>query len=336
MLSRLWSWLCSLKLAVVLASLATLTAIAVSLLIHFNPQVFATLDQFELRDWYAGFGRKAPGLAAWFYLTGILVMLLAVNTCCCFLDWLRCFSARWRKVGEYLIHLGFVLVVIAYFWGSFAGSRRADVDLALEHPLALAEIPGYFLRLEKIEPVIGSGGYPVDFHHTLTLLHGDQPLKTATLAANTPLIIDDLVVVATGTRPQIFGYSVLLPELRRAANLYPGAVIALNDTAQLQIQDIRFDGPLAPVLQLTLFDGGNRLWHGWYSMRQPPPEPLRAAGFRPVVNRPLQRIASTLTIHRDPGRNLALCGAGLLTIGVVLALFSFYAKRRRGERPEVA
>lgn len=336
MISRLWSWLCSLKLAVVLASLATITAIAVSLLIHFNPQVFATLDQFELSDWYTNFGSKAPSLTIWFYLTGILVILLAINTYCCFIDWLSHLRVRWRKTGEYLIHLGFVLIVAAYFWGSFSGSRRADVALAPGQLLPLPEMPGYFLRLDQIEPVIGSGGYPVDFHQTVSLLHGDQPEQTLTLAANTPLIVGDLVIVATGTRPQIFGYSVLLPELRRAANLFPGAEIDLAGTTHLQVQDIRFDGPLAPLLQLALIDGTTQIWQGWYSMRQPPPEQLRAAGFRPVVNRPLQQIGSVLTIHRDPGRRLALFGAGLLTIGVILALFSFYAKRRRGERPEVA
>ena len=43
--NRIWKLLCSLKLAIVLASAATLLIMGGSLLMPFNPRIFAGMDQ---------------------------------------------------------------------------------------------------------------------------------------------------------------------------------------------------------------------------------------------------------------------------------------------------
>jgi cytochrome c biogenesis protein len=62
---------------------------------------------------------------------------------------------------------------------------------------------------------------------------------------------------------------------------------------------------------------------------------LVTAGIRLQPREPLLRAISVLTINRDPGAELAKIGGILMGLGVVLALISFYAKRRRGDRPEL-
>jgi len=334
MLTRLWSWFCSLKVAIVLASLVTAIAIAGSLLMHFNPQIFAGLDTYGFGDWHRNFGRRAPLLASWFYLTGALILLLAVNTACCFIDWLLHIRSRWRKIGEYLIHLGFALVVFAYFWGSFAGSR-AQLSLRPGQLQPVAFQPGYFLRLESIEPVIGVSGRPVDLLHNLSVFHGDTLTQTTTLHANTPLFLGTVTIVASGSGQQVVGYNAILPDLGHAADLIPGALIPLAGATRLQINDIRNDGN-NPHFNLTLVDADIILWEGWYTLQQALPDPLRKAGFHPIIRQSLMMYTSELTINNDPGRKLALLGGICLTIGVLIALFSFYAKRRRGDRPDIA
>ncbi len=59
----------------------------------------------------------------WIPVAGGLVVLLGVNTLCCFAIGPAISAARWRKCGEYLIHIGFVLILGAYLWGSQAGFR---------------------------------------------------------------------------------------------------------------------------------------------------------------------------------------------------------------------
>jgi len=335
MLSRLWALCCSLKLAIVLASLATALTMGGSLMMHFNPQVFSELDMLSLADWYRGYGADALLLTSWFYLTGLVCALLALNTACCFIDWVGHLRYRWRKTGEYLIHLGFTLVVIAYFWGSLAGDRRAGVALFPGELQPLPFNPGKFLRLDGIEPVIGAKGYPVDIRYRFKLLHGDSVIEEKTLQANTPLVVDDTYIIASGSGQQIYGIQVILPELGGSADLVAGATVPLRNGALLTVNDLEFDGPLAPLLHLTLRYDTKIAWDGWYSLRQRLPDILEQAGFRHVVRGPLQRSYCRLTINNDPGWHLALLGGTALGIGTLLALFSFYAKRRRGDRPEI-
>ena len=45
---------------------------------------------------------------------------------------------------------------------------------------------------------------------------------------------------------------------------------------------------------------------------------------------------SILTINYDPGANLAFAGSIAMGCGVLLTLVSFYRKRARGDRPDIA
>jgi cytochrome c biogenesis protein len=114
LLNKTWKLLCSLKLAIVLASAATLIIMGGSLLIPFNRRIFGRMDQLALGDWLATTGAAHPALSWWVFAAGALLLLLGLNTLCCFVDWARNLRTRWRKSGEYLIHLGFVLVLAAY------------------------------------------------------------------------------------------------------------------------------------------------------------------------------------------------------------------------------
>lgn len=120
--SRLWKLLCSLKLTIVLASLATLLAVGGSVLMPFNPAFF-DLDSMPLGQWLNGIGRQHLELTWWIPAGGVVIVLLGVNTLCCFVDWLFHIRTRWRKAGEYFIHLGFVLILCAFLWGSQTGFR---------------------------------------------------------------------------------------------------------------------------------------------------------------------------------------------------------------------
>lgn len=224
--SKPWKVLCSLKLAIVLASATTLMTICGSLLIPFNPQVFAGMDSMPLGIWVDKVASLAPGMTWWIPVAGILVILLGINTLCCFIDWLCHFQARWRKSGEYLIHIGFVLILTAYLWGSQAGIRSENNPLLVGQTMPLAQLD-VSLKLEAFEPVFNQTGRPIDMLNTLALYKGDQLLKRVQARTNHPLTWNGLVII-----PASYGQTMrggrYLPYSILTINYDPGANLALT------------------------------------------------------------------------------------------------------------
>ena len=348
MLQRIWSICCSLKLAIVITSIATLIAIGGSLVMHFNPELFGGLDALSLKDWHNGYGSRAPFLSGWFYLTGLLLALLGINTGCCFIDWLLRIKSRWRKTGEYLIHLGFVLIIIGYFWGSFAGTRSEGNRFNIGQTKSISALPGHYLRLDAFETVLNENGRPVDMKSSVTLLKGDQVIKSGDVHSNTPLIYNSLTVVPATYGQETIGYNVHLKELNKPARIIAGNTVGLKNQTSLRILEFyadatrigrqvirRSNNAVNPAIRIQLNQNGQSIWNGWLFLREPLPKLLQQSGFSFSVRSPINLTYSVLTINSDPGMSLALIGSICLTIGVIFALFSFYYKRQRGDRPEI-
>jgi cytochrome c biogenesis protein len=347
-MTRLWNLLCSLKLAIWLASLATALTMAGSIVMLKFPKTFGTIDQTTLVEWFVRFGQNRPGLSWWLYVVVLAIVLLGINTLCCFIDWLCSFRARWRKSGEYLLHLGFVCCLAGFIWGSVAGSRSEGNAVRIGETLPIDRIvPGYALRLDAFEPIFANGQFS-DMRSSLTLLRDGKELRRQTIHLNHPLIAGDLIVLPASFAQEAEGFSCDTPQ--GGVELRPGAMLRMADGGVLRVlrfyPDVRRgnDGRLYPsgnelnnpAFELELLHAQREPWRGWYVLREGLPEPLAAAGVRLSPREPLLRAVSILTINRDPGADLAKVGAILMGCGVVVALASFYAKRRRGDRPEIA
>jgi len=333
-LKNFWKICCSLKLAIVLATLATLTAFGGSLLMPSRPWIFADMDSVNLGEWLARQGRFHPGATWWIRLYGALLLLLGLNTACCIADWLVHLRARWRKSGEYLIHLGFVLLLVAYLWGSLAGFRVAGEALAVGETWPVPRLSGHYLRLHAVEPILGPSGRPMDVRADLSLLRGETVVAKASVRTNHPLIWKGLTVLGVSFDQRNDGFrftgSLGTVELR------PGSRIPLPDNGELRILDYR------PNDDVRAF---NPIFFGEIRRPGQDPEPFRYAlreGLPPALARlgldlrplaPLQQPMSILAVHYDPGLPLAFAGALALTLGILLAIGSFYRKRIRGDRP---
>lgn len=237
MQSKVWTFLCSLKLAIVLASSATLIVMAGSLLIPGNPEFFAVMDRMSLSTWLSQIAARSPLLTLWVPLAGLLLFLLFLNTLCCFIDWALAIHSRWRKSGEYLIHLGFILLVVAYLWGGLAGFRSEGNRLFVGQTMPL-KLPGMYLRLEAFQPIMGPAGRPMNMLNSLVLLKGDNEVARAEVRINHPLTWRGLVILPAsygrsfvGYRPAVTGGSTAEPIYRTysvlTTNYDPGAGLAL-------------------------------------------------------------------------------------------------------------
>ena len=343
---RLWAVCTSLKVAIVLASLATLLAMAGSLVIHFTPRLFGDLDQRILGEWLMTNLRVFPVQAGWLALLVLLMALLAINTLCCFVDWLLRLRTRWRKLGEYLLHLGFLLIVVGYLWGAAIGARSSGNQFFEGQAVPLAGKIGWYLRLDQFEPVFGKEGRPIDMRSSVTLLQGDQPQRSSTIRLNHPLLWDDLVILpeSFGRIPNGFRFRT---DGGRLLDLRPGSVTAIAPGMELRVLEFfpdvfvdgagrtfpRSDALVDPAFRLDLVQADKSAWSGWYRLREGVPVELARLGIELQPQEPLYRSFTVLTINRDPGARLALVGAGAMLLGVMLALASFYRKRRLGDRP---
>ena len=166
---QLWSLGCSLKLAITLASAATLLIMTGSLIMHYNPAIFGGMEQDVMGRWLPQAWERAPLLVSWIPLSGLCILLFAINTLCCTLDWLLKIKARWRKTGEYLIHAGFILLTIAYIWGSLNGFRSGPHRIFPGERLTIPNLPEYSLQLNEFTPEVGPSGRPLDMINKLSL-----------------------------------------------------------------------------------------------------------------------------------------------------------------------
>ncbi len=346
---KIWSLLCSLKLTILLASAATLVTMAGSLNVPANPGIFGSMDAMPLGPWFSTFGGRAPALTWWVYLAAGLILLLGLNTLCCFIDWLRRLRARWRKAGEYLIHLGFVVVLVAYAWGSTTGFRSEGNRLEVGQTLAIRSMPGHYLRLKGFEPRFNRAGRPVDMVNQLELLLGETVIAEGTVSTNRPLTYRGLAVIPASFGRIPSGFRVRLND-GRTVKLTKGSRIQLGDGRWLRVHEFfphagrlpdgravfGSDNLGRPAFELELQHPGGSHWRGWFFLQRPAPAPMVEAGLAIQPLEPLYQSYSVLTINRDPGAFLALTGALIMLTGVVFAMGSFYYKRSRGDRPDIA
>jgi hypothetical protein len=346
--SRTWSLLCSLKLAIVLASLVTLLTIYGSLVIHGHPALFGNLDQLSLRAWARQLPDGSLVMTWWLVGAGLLLVMFSLNTLCCFIDWAFHIRARWRKTGEYLIHLGFILLVVAFAWGSWAGVRNDRQRIFLHEKVPLPGMPGHELIVDAVEPIMNQQGRPLDMLNQVRLVRGEQLLTAEQVRINHPLSYHDLVVVPVSFGQEVQGFECFMTGLGQL-QLIQGARIELDNGKILQVQGFYADATrsangqvvqrsnqlLNPALLLDLSGPGIQPWRGWYFLREQLPFQLIANDIRFWPVTPIFNTYTVLTLNYDPGADLALAGGSSLLIGALLTLVSFYRKRRVNDRPEV-
>ena len=228
---RIWSVCCSLKLAIILATCATLMAVGGSLLMPANPRVFNPLDEMILKDWLVEIAARSPALTWWVPVAALLVLLLGLNTLCCVIDWLVHIRARWRKSGEYLIHIGFFLIVCAFLWGNLIGYRAGGQPVFVGQAV---ELPphGVVMVLEDVRPIAAAGGRVMEMSNTLALYHDDRLLKRVETRANHPLTWKGLVVIPVDTGQVRMGGQLRTYSLM-TINYDPGANLALVGSAAM-------------------------------------------------------------------------------------------------------
>ncbi len=345
MVAKLWKICCSLKFAIFSATCATFLLMGGSLLFPGNPRVFDPMDRLPLGRWLNEIALSNPGLSWWFYLFIGAILLLLFNTVCCFIDWLSNLRSRWRKTGEYLIHLGVVLLLLGYAWGAWGGWRHVALPCDVGQLTPLSNWPGHYLIVDDFTAELAASGQPIDMISKVRLVAGEEELLAGEVRINQPLLYNGLVITPASFGQRPIGFQFLLNS--RQVALTSGTSYQIGAGARLKV--LRFlpdtqygsDGQLryrsdrlgAPAMELSLTDPAGKTWRGWYFLTRKPPAPLDSLDLRPL--KPIYARYSNLTVNYDPGVRLSAAGGLLTAFGCLIALTSFYRKRKVQDRPDI-
>jgi hypothetical protein len=177
---------------VILALLWCLDLGAGSLFAYYEPRVFGSLDAYPFGEWLEAVGRRALPDSLWVYFLVALTWMMIFSLLLCTANWFFRRRRRMKGVGEFLIHLGFMLVFAGFVIGSVAGSRVQGVRIAVGQTVEVG--PGLALRVDRIDPLVSPGGDLLDSRATVALLEGGQETASGVSRTNHPLIRGPTVV----------------------------------------------------------------------------------------------------------------------------------------------
>lgn len=210
----------SLRLAVWLLAGTLLFLFAGSMILPARPDAYAGMNDALLFDWLRGVASNP--LHFWFWAVLLLLALLTVNTVVCSLDSLwkkRSGADFWLRISPQLMHLGFLLILLAHLLSASSGFR---VSGTLARGSAGVLPDGKRLHVSRITMDSYPGGMPRAWWADVELRYGSQPAVRGTLGPNRPLFVDGVGVYLKSVR-----YGRQGPVAVLHASRDPGALWAL-------------------------------------------------------------------------------------------------------------
>ena len=172
MLKRLYTTLCSLNLGLWLLTGVMLALAAGSF--SRGSSESGGLNDMPLFVWL----QHAPiSFSWWLWICVALIAILCLNTLCCSIEALR---RKGRSIAPHLMHLGFLLIVVAHLfsaWGGFKQALQLGEGGAIEFP------GGEMVRVENIAMEFGPMGMPTGYRAVLRLENG----SSKTVQPNSPM-----------------------------------------------------------------------------------------------------------------------------------------------------
>jgi uncharacterized membrane protein len=168
-----------------------------SLLAHRRADLFGSMDAYPFALWLREVGRGILPWSGWVYLLAALTWLMTASLALCTVNWLWRRRRRWRALGEFLVHLGFLLVFAGYVVGAVAGTRVHGVEVFEGQEV---EVPGLglSLRLEKVSSLRDGAGGTLDTVSSLVVRDARGALLAGTTRLNHPFIRGATVIYPRG------------------------------------------------------------------------------------------------------------------------------------------
>ena len=253
---------------------------------------------------------------------------LVVSLVLCTLNWFFRRRRHMRGMGEVLVHLGFLLIFSGFVLGSGFGERTQGIQIAEGETAAVGE-SGLSLRVDGVDSVRGPGGRVWDVVSRVALLRDGRAVAEGMVRTNHPLIWGSTVVYPQGAYAKVLGASLATSEgsvtLRQgeAAELAGGRRLVLKGTLDPGDRRGPYFGP--GVLLSHVGGAGESLGTAFLAPAQGGVTDLGGLRVRLLDLAIVPN--GVYNVHRDPGVNLVLWGAVILTVGTFWALFGYLWRR---------
>jgi len=340
-MKAIWRFLASIKLTIVLAALICIVAVYGSVLAVRNQEFYRYLDQVILLPWLADNGAAYLKLTGWIFAIILLTAVFAVNTVVCTVDRLYAVIKRRLPAQAFfpqIVHIGFLIALLGHLTGTVAGYKSSGNILYKDVPAPVPHEQGLSMRLDDVE-VRPRPDNPNDiaFVRTrVTLLSGNEPVKTGEIGINNPLIYRGaafyhmdagkapagLVLEAAGRGRYELGFNDAVKGDARGpyaiGTVYPDFVIDAAGRPASRSEEFR-----NPYIEVSGFGRKAYLFIG------APGSAVNIGGRKVTLVDYIYAPYVILNINKDPGIWLIIAGSAILTIGMLLLLFL------RGERTEL-
>lgn len=161
-----------------------------SYMMPMHRETFASMNDDILFNWVKHAVPDSLWYTWWFFAAVATLALLTINTIVCSVQavkgqWTR--SDFFLRIAPQVIHIGFLLILIAHLIGAFWGYRLSGgMPEGAYAPLPEDKA----LRLEHIYVKTDAHGTMHDWTAEASLYENNQVVKSGTLGPNTPLFYD--------------------------------------------------------------------------------------------------------------------------------------------------
>lgn len=338
-LSLIWRVATSPVTFVVLTILWCLDLGAGSIVAYFNdPQFWIKMDSYPFNLWLE---QVAPGtfpLSLWIYILVGLSYLMIISLLLCTINWFLRRRKGLKGLGEFLVHLGFLLIFAGFVLGSALGSRQ-QVRLPQGESVTVPGM-GISLKLEDLAVVRSPEGRPLDTISSIQVFMDGVEVSTGKVRTNHPLIWGRTVIYP----PEDYGAGIVGGVLGAsgagAVRLVIGQTASLGNNRVLEIGGIlqrgeRRGNVLGPGLLIVMKDLSGRVMGSAYLSPAPGMnDRADIAGSRLTLGQLTESTHGLFRVHRDPGVWFVIAGSVILFLGTLWALAGYLGIVPGAARPQ--
>jgi cytochrome c biogenesis factor len=294
-----------------------------------DPQFWMKMDSMPFSQWLKEAAPQMWPGSLWVYILVGLTYLMVLSLFLCTANWFFRRRRRYRGMGEVLVHLGFLLVFAGYVLGSGWGTRVQNISLGKGMETDVSAL-GLKLKVNDITVTRDQRGNDLDTASSLTLTdENGKVLKEGTARLNHPLINGSTVVYPNGN--SVGGLVKVDVEGAGQIELGQGSKAMLRDGIYLSIRGFlqpgtRWGSWTGPGVFLTMADAaGKGLQTGFLGFT--PRDKTAKFGRDSLTLVSVQEAEEAVfSVHHDPGIQLVLLGALILTLGTFWALYGYLAR----------
>jgi len=343
---KIWKFLTSTRLAIVLTLLISVDVLTGTILLSSTPKALGTINLEIFFSWLSGTGLNNPSTSWWIFLLLALLILFIINTITCTVDSIaglvrtRAGGARIhaRRVLAQAIHVGFVIGLVGHLVSSTSGFRTMNNYLLQGDTLTLPQNDSLVLRLNKVDVAYTGSGGMQKMDAYVSLIRNGEIIREKVVSLNEPLLYQGNAVYIThhgempdsmqfrlsgdgkaetlkirfqqGSETRKNGYAF------RTGRLVPDFVRGSTGEIYSASEDFR-----NPAQEINIYKGEKPLISGWFFFKYPDRAPLAFDGLELTFAGLAYKPYAVLTINKDPGAMIVLSGAMIFLLSLIGLLF---------------